>query len=160
MCSIGCVKLVISVSLEMPKLRTSKSKPPPEGWDDLEPVLEDIQRRMRETENESHEGKRKNESLWGVMRLDHQRSRYIYEQYYRKNAISKELFEWLVKEKWANAALIAKWKKPGYDNLCCLSCVHPTNFAHGGVCICRVPRRDVDKEKFVECMHCGCRGCA
>jgi len=153
-------KFFLSPSHPMPKIRTSKSKPPPEGWDEVESVLDDIQRRMREAENESHEGKRKNESLWGVMRLDHQRSRYIFDQYYKKKAISKELYEWLLKEKWANGALIAKWKKSGYDNLCCVSCVLPSNFTHGGVCVCRVPRKEMDKEKFIECMHCGCRGCA
>ena len=144
----------------MPKIRTSKSKPPPDGWDGIEEVLEDIQRRMREAENEPHEGKRKNESLWNVIRLDHQRSRYIYEEYYKKQNISRELYDWLVKEKWVNAALIAKWKKSGYDNLCCLGCIQSTNFAQGGACICRVPRKDLAKNKIVECSHCGCHGCA
>lgn len=109
----------------MPKIRTSKTKPPPEGWEELEPVLEDIQRKMREAENESHEGKRRNESLWPVIRLDHQRSRVIYEKFYKQKEISKELYDWLVKEGWANAALIAKWKKSGYDSLCCLQCILP-----------------------------------
>ena len=144
----------------MPKVRTSKSKPPPAGWEDVEPVLEDIQRRMREAENETHEGKRKSESLWPVVRLDHQRSRYIFEQYFKKKEMSKELYDYLVKEGWANAALIAKWKKSGYESLCCLSCIQPSNFSQGGVCICRVPRKDLDKTKAVECVHCGCRGCA
>jgi len=144
----------------MPKIRTSKSKPPPQGWEEIETELEDIQRRMREAENEPHEGKRRNQSLWSVIRLDHQRSRYIFEKFYKKKEISKDLYDYLVKEQWANAALIAKWKKSGYDYLCCLSCVHPTNFAQGGVCICRVPRKDLDKNKTVECTQCGCRGCA
>lgn len=144
----------------MPKIRTSRTKPAPEGWEELEPVLEEIQRKMREAENDSHEGKRKNESLWPVIRLDHQRSRVIYEKYYKQKEISKELYDWLVKEGWANAALIAKWKKSGYDSLCCLQCILPSNFAQGGVCVCRVPRRDLEKGRIIECQHCGCRGCA
>jgi bud site selection protein 31 len=144
----------------MPKVRTSKTKPPPEGWEELEPILEEVQRRMREAENESHEGKRRNESIWPVIRLDHQRSRIIFEKHFKRKEISKDLYDWLVKEGWANAALIAKWKKSGYDSLCCLQCILPTNFSHGGVCICRVPRKDLSNSKLVECQHCGCRGCA
>ena len=145
---------------KMPKVRTSKSKPPPAGWDDIEDVLNDIQRRMRDAENEPHEGKRKNESIWPVIRLDHQRSRFIFDKFYKTKEISRELYDWLVKEGWVNAALIAKWKKSGYDQLCCVQCVQPSNFAQGGVCVCRVPRRDLDKGRLIECTHCGCRGCA
>jgi hypothetical protein len=62
-------------------------------------------------ENEPHEGKRKAESVWPIFRIHHQRSRYIFEQYYKKKAISKELYEFLLREKYADANLIAKWKK-------------------------------------------------
>jgi hypothetical protein len=98
---------------------------------------------MRDAENESHEGKRKSESLWPIMRISHARSRYIYELYYKREAISKELYDWLLKEKYADAkqvqvrivstgsysdyshvcSLIAKWKKTGYEKLCCLRCI-------------------------------------
>ena len=69
---------------------------------------------MRDAENESHEGKRKSESLWPIMRISHTRSRYIYELYYEKEGISKKLYEWLLKNNYADAMLIAKWKKEGY----------------------------------------------
>ena len=58
---------------------------------------------MRDAENESHEGKRKTESLWPIMRISHTRSRYIYELYYKREAISKELYDWLLKEGYADA---------------------------------------------------------
>lgn len=45
-------------------------------------------------------------------------SRYIYELYYEKEAISKQLYDWLLKNKYADAALIAKWKKQGYEKVC------------------------------------------
>lgn len=45
-------------------------------------------------------------------------SRYIYDLYYEKEAISKNLYEWLLKNKYADAALIAKWKKQGYEKVC------------------------------------------
>lgn len=49
-------------------------------------------------ETESHEGKRKVESLWPIFRIHHQRSRYIYDLFYRRKAISrgKENFFFIV----------------------------------------------------------------
>jgi len=66
-------------------------------------ILDDYARKMRDAENESHEGKRKTESLWPIMRISHTRSRYIYELYYKRDAISKELYDWLLKESYADA---------------------------------------------------------
>lgn len=56
-------------------------------------------------------GKRKDELLWPIFRLHHQRSRYIYDMYYNKKAISKEVYEFALREKYADQNLIAKWKK-------------------------------------------------
>jgi bud site selection protein 31 len=61
---------------------------------------------MRDAENETHEGKRKTESLWPIMRISHTRSRYIYELYYKREAISKELYDWLLKEGYADAKCV------------------------------------------------------
>lgn len=47
-----------------------------------------------------------------------QGSRYIYDLYYEKEAISKQLYEWLLKNNYAEANLIAKWKKQGYEKVC------------------------------------------
>ena len=44
-------------------------------------------------------------------------SRYIYDLYYEKEAISKQLYEWLLKNKYAQADLISKWKKQGYEKV-------------------------------------------
>jgi len=66
-------------------------------------ILDDYARKMRDAENDSHEGKRKTESLWPIMRISHTRSRYIYELYYKRDAISKELYDWLLKESYADA---------------------------------------------------------
>lgn len=62
-------------------------------------------------ENEPHEGKRRVEALWPVFKLHHQRSRYIYECYYKRKVISKELYDFCLDNNYADAALIAKWKK-------------------------------------------------
>ena len=37
------------------------------------------------------------------MRITHTRSRYIYDLYYKRDAISKELYDWLVKQEYADA---------------------------------------------------------
>ena len=38
-----------------------------------------------------------------IMRIAHARSRYIYDLYYKREAISRELYDWLLKEKYADA---------------------------------------------------------
>ena len=45
-------------------------------------------------------------------------SRYIYDLYYEKEAISKQLYDWLLKNGYADGNLIAKWKKQGYEKVC------------------------------------------
>lgn len=111
-------------------------------------------------ETEPHEGKRKQESLWPIFKIHHQKSRYIYDLFYRRKAISRELYQYCLDEKIADANLIAKWKKTGYENLCCLRCIQTrdTNFATN--CICRVPKSKLEEGRIVECVHCGCRGCS
>jgi hypothetical protein len=44
---------------------------------------------MREAETDSHEGKRKVEALWPIFKIHHQKSRYIYDLFYRRKAISR-----------------------------------------------------------------------
>lgn len=44
-------------------------------------------------------------------------SRYIYDLYYEKEAISKQLYDWLLKNGYADPNLIAKWKKQGYEKV-------------------------------------------
>lgn len=109
----------------MPKIRTNRTKPPPEGFEEIEGILDDYARKMRDgtssvfpvtfsnrrltracfnvAESESHEGKRKTESLWPIMRITHTRTRYIYDLYYKREAISKELYDWLCKQEYADA---------------------------------------------------------
>lgn len=142
----------------MPRIRTRR--PPPEGWDLLEPTLEELEGRMREAESESHEGKRKVESVWPIFKIHHQRSRFVYDMYYKKKEISKELYEFCIKEKVIDGNLIAKWKKQGYESLCCLRCVQTRDTNFHTNCICRVPRAQLEGKTVIECVHCGCRGCS
>jgi len=137
---------------------------------------------MREAELAPHEGKRKVETLWPIFKIHHQKSRYIYDLYYKRKTISKELYEYCIKQSVADKNLIGKlkiiieisllflsvcftfflaqWKKQGYENLCCLRCIQPRDTNFNKKCICRVPKEKLEEGKVVECVHCGCRGCS
>lgn len=43
--------------------------------------------------------------------------------YYLKKEITRELYEYCLQEQYGDANLIAKWKKTGYEKLCCLHCI-------------------------------------
>lgn len=46
--------------------------------------------------NEPHEGKRKCEALWPVHQINWQRSRYVFDMYYRYKKISREVYDYCV----------------------------------------------------------------
>ncbi|GAQ87564.1 bud site selection protein 31 [Klebsormidium nitens] len=142
----------------MPKVRTSKLKYP-DGWELIEPTMQELEQKMREAELETHEGKRKCEALWPIFKLTHQKSKFIYDLFYKRKEISRDLYEFCLAQGYADKALIAKWKKSGYERLCCLRCIQPKDTNFGTTCICRVPNKSRE-EKVIECTHCGCRGCA
>lgn len=102
----------------MPPIRSARNKkPPPEGFEDIEDTLLEFGNKMKDAENASHDGKRRHEVMWPIFQISHQRSRYVYDLYYEKEAISKKLYEWLLKNGYADANLIAKWKKQGYEKV-------------------------------------------
>lgn len=143
----------------MSKVRTNKSKKTPPGFEEIEPELTDFKNQLDDVVAETTAGKRKTEAHWGIFKLTHQRSRFVYDLFYNKKKISRELYEYLLREGHADKWLIAKWKKQGYEKLCCLQCVQTTtNF--GSTCICRVPKKNLSNDKLVQCVVCGCRGCA
>jgi bud site selection protein 31 len=110
--------------------------------------------------NEPHEGLRKNESQWPVFQINWQKSRYIYDLYYTYERISKEVYDYCIINKVVDAALIAKWKKPGYERLCSTYVINPRNYKFGTVSICRVPVHCLAPGTEVEDPTTGCRGCA
>ncbi|KAL1786240.1 BUD31-like [Sigmodon hispidus] len=142
----------------MPKVKRSW-KAPPEDCELIEPTLDELDQKMREAETQPPEGKRKVESLWPIFRIHHQKTRYIFDLFYKRKAISRELHEYCIKEGYADKNLIAKWKK--YENLYCLRCciqTPDTNF--GTHCVCLVPKNKLEVGLIIECMNCGCRGCS
>lgn len=187
----------------MPPIRTTRNKkPPPAGFDDLEDTLLEFSNKMKDAENASHEGKKRHEVHWPIFQISHQRmspetiitkgqawsnldfvgSKYIYDLYYEKEAISKQLYDWLLKNKYADANLIAKWKKQGYEKvfsftslsllffkltvhekkkkLCCLRCIQTKETNFNSTCICRVPKAQLKEDQAIQCVSCGCRGCS
>lgn len=112
--------------VNMPPVRTARAskKAPPEGFEDIEDTLLEFQNKMKDAENASHEGKKKYEMTWPIFQITHQRSKYIYDLYYEKEAISKQLYDYLLKNGYADAMLIAKWKKQGYEKVCTTGAVY------------------------------------
>jgi bud site selection protein 31 len=103
----------------MPAIRhASKRKAPPAGFSDIEDDLLIFSNKMKDAENASTVNVPRHKVHWPIFQISHQRSRYVYELYYEKEAISKELYDWLLKNGYADAMLIAKWKKTGYEKVC------------------------------------------
>ena len=40
--------------------------------------------------------------------------------HYVKHEISKQLLDWCIKHGYADAGLMSKWRKAGYEQLCCV----------------------------------------
>ena len=142
----------------MPKIATRRTRIPA-GFEVIEPTLKEFEKKMRLAEADDIADRRADELLWPIVRLHHQRSRFVYQQYYEKKEITKEVYEYCLDQKYADANLIAKWKKDGFKDLCCLRCIQTTATNNFKTCICRVPKKDLDKDNVFECKACGCRGC-
>ncbi len=130
----------------------------PSDWSAVSSTLAEFQSKMREIELKESSGMRKEEILWPIFQLHHQRNRYLFELYYENHSISDELIEFCFSEGYADRFLMAKWKKNGYEKLCCLKCVQTVDSNFGSVCVCRLP--EGEEEKILQCKNCGCTGCA
>eukprot|EP01039_Chlorochromonas_danica_P000738 gene738-802_t len=137
-----------------------RTRSPPAGFEYIEPTLTALENELRERVNEPHEGLRKNESQWPIHQINWQKSRYVYDMYYTFKRISKEVYDYCVNNKIVDSALIAKWKKPGYERLCSTYVINPKNYKFGTVSICRVPKQSLAPGAEIEDPTTGCRGCA
>eukprot|EP00980_Cylindrotheca_fusiformis_P014743 scaffold4009_cov124-Cylindrotheca_fusiformis.AAC.23 len=141
--------------------RWHKKKKPPPGFDVVEPTLEALEHELRDKIKETNEKKRKTESLWPVHQINWQKSRYIYDLYYTYHRISKQVYNYCLQQKLVDAALIAKWKKPGYERLCSTYVINPSNYKFGTTSICRVPLKDRSPDqRSAQDPTTGCLGCA
>jgi bud site selection protein 31 len=143
------------------KWNQKRKKPPPNGFDYVEPTLEALENELRDKVKESNMKQRKIESLWPIHQINWQKSRYIYDLYYTYHRISKEVYQYCIDQKLVDAALIAKWKKPGYERLCSTYVINPSNYKFGTTSICRVPFHDRNEDqKYAKDPTTGCMGCA
>jgi bud site selection protein 31 len=144
----------------MPKITTLRTKKPPEGFELIEDTLNEFVGQMKDIETDTGPQIRRKEIEWKILQIHHQQSRFVYDLYYKKKEISRELYEWLIENKYADALLIAKWKKQGFEKLCCMGCIQKQSTHFSTACICRVPKAKCKSDKIVQCVKCGCRGCA
>lgn len=93
----------------MPRIRRKNTRFP-KGFEVLEEVLDQFEDKMRDAMLDTHEGKRRAEATWPIIRIHHQRSRYIYNMFKEKK-INRKVYEFCIREKYADAYLVAKWKK-------------------------------------------------
>lgn len=140
----------------------NSNKRAPEGFSEiLEPTLEALEHELRDKIKETNEKKRKTESMWPVHQINWQKSRYVYDMYYTYHRISKAVYDYCIQQKLIDAALIAKWKKPGYERLCSTYVINPSNYKFGTTSICRVPLGDRSPEaQTAQDPTTGCLGCA
>lgn len=141
--------------------RWGKKRAPPPGFDVVEPTLEALENELRDQVKETNDGKRKVEAMWPVHQINWQKTRYIYDMYYTFKQITKPIFDYCVNQKLVDSALMAKWKKPGYERLCSTYVINPTNYKFGTTSLCRVPWKDrSEDQKQAQDPTTGCRGCA
>ena len=136
-----------------------RGRPPP-GYEVLEDTLEALEKEMRVVVDASHEGKRKLESLWPVHQINHQRTRYVFDMHYKYGRISKDVWDYCVRNRIIDSALASKWRKKGYERLCSTYVINPKNYKFGTVSICRVPKAKLHADVFYQDPTTGCLGCA
>ena len=138
-----------------------KGSKTPADYGIIAPIIEALEHELRDKVKETNANKRKTESGWPVLQIHNQRTRYIYDMFYTHKRISRKLYDYCIKNKIADASLIAKWKKPGYERLCSTYVINPQNYKFGTVSICRVPLKDrSDEQMTAQDPTTGCLGCA
>lgn len=148
-------------AVEYKMSRWTKKARPPVGYDYIQPVMDALDSELREKMNEPHEGRKEHEILWPIHQINWQRSRYVYDMFYKYKKIPREVYDYCIKRKLIDAPLIAKWKKKGYEKLCSTHAIDKSNFNFNTVCVCRVPRKELGADqRRIQSTFCGCLGCA
>lgn len=130
------------------------------GWEDIEEAIEDFEQQMKDAVAEDEEGTRKNELGWRVHRVHFEKNRFVYDLMYKSKVMKRELYEYLVRERVADGALISKWRKPGYENLCSMLAIQKGGHNFGTTSICRVPiRQRPPQQQLSPYVQTGCISC-
>jgi len=70
-------------------------------------------------------------------------------------------YDFLVREKIADGALISKWRKPGYEIVCSMLAIQRGNHNFGTTSHCRVPmKKRAPQQKVTPDVQTGCICCA
>lgn len=114
----------------------------PGDVDAVADALEEFEARMREA-TAAPRGNAMNAALtWPVHKLHFEKNRFLHDARYVHKTIDDGLLKYLVKVKVADGALLAKWRKPGYDSVCSMAVLTKSNTNFGTVGICRTPLKD------------------
>mmetsp|Transcript_9593 Transcript_9593/g.39439 ORF Transcript_9593/g.39439 Transcript_9593/m.39439 type:complete len:208 (-) Transcript_9593:58-681(-) len=140
------------------KRKIATRRPPP-GIDLVRETIQQYEEQLRDAVNEDHSGKRKNELTWRITRLHWEKSRYVYDLFWRKKAISRELYEWLGREKVVDMPLMKQWRKQGYEKLCSLQAISTQNTNFGTTSICRIPLHKRHHAQLAPAATTGCVSC-
>ena len=96
-----------------------------------------------------------------VHRVHWEKNRFIYDLMYKQKVMQRELYDYLVREKIADGALISKWRKQGYENLCSLLAIQRKGHNFGTTSHCRVPIRSrAPAQQMTPYVQTGCISCA
>jgi bud site selection protein 31 len=138
-----------------------KAKKPPKGFAYLTPVLSFLKNELHDKVCKSNARKCNTKLMWPVHQINWQQSRYVYDMYYLHHRITKKVYKYCVRNKLINTALIAKWKKTGYEQLCLMYVINFNNYKFGTSSICHVPLKDHLPEQLLAMdLTTGCWGCA
>lgn len=141
----------------MSRIRRKSDLRPPPGWEKVKNLILSLNEEMKVAEATNVDANSSQEQLWAVMRCNWQRSRPVFEMRWKEKTMDNTLYEWILNQGYADRELINAWRRPGYDRLCCVSCISRKT-DHGGVCMCRVPKAE-RAVKDLKCFNCGCQGC-
>jgi bud site selection protein 31 len=128
--------------MPLPQKWNKNKKSIPDGFDYLRFTLEVLENELRDKMKDRDLNQRKIESLWPIHQINYQKTRYVYDMYYTYHKISYQVYQYCIDQKYIDAALIAKWKKTGYEKLCSTYVINPMNYKFNTVSICRVPYKD------------------
>jgi bud site selection protein 31 len=85
-----------------------RAKKPPKEFSYHTPVLSSLENELHNKVRESNARKGNTESMWPVQQITWQQSRYVYDMYYSHHRITKKVYEYCMRNKLVNTALITK----------------------------------------------------
>ncbi|EPY29607.1 bud site selection protein 31, partial [Strigomonas culicis] len=85
--------------------------------------------------------------LWKIAKINYDRTRFVFDAYARKKAITKEVFDYCVEMQFIDGGLARRWRLPGYEKLCCTACGTPGGASIAAGITSRFALRDKSERK-------------